>query len=201
MRDYNLDLEQNHRLKISLDYHEQRSENGPENPLTENARNDILLKLNENLGNTDRAAPPDLAVSKLRLRVSSPEIREVTRAASDEFELRFVSDPAGYARDITEEKNFKNGLYTDLGFEYRNLNLRSVIETRAKYTEQGDPKMMSWSGPQDIRPRCKERLAQAVYQTILPEEYRAIKQYNTGQDDVLDLQSVQTDDGEEVVTQ
>jgi hypothetical protein len=199
LRDYGMMREQLQRFKASIDYHEIRNEDGIENPLTDTARREILLKLNDTLGDLDSDTAPDLAVSKLRLRVTSEEIREATRAVSDEFELTFVSDPAGDSADLTQQKNLGKGLYDELGFEYRNLNLRNVIEARAKYAEQGDAKLMGWGGPDDVRPRCSEELAQAVYETILPEDFRALKWYRVGQDDVLEMQTLRSDDGEQEV--
>jgi hypothetical protein len=136
-----------------------------------------------------------MAVSKLQAVVESEEIKEVSRATTDEFELTFISDPAGDTRDVTEDLNYDKGLYDEYGFEYRNLNLRSVVETRAKYTEQSDGKLMGWGGPTDVRPRCNKQLAQAVHK-LLPEKFRSLKWYTVGEDDVLELQSFQTNGGE-----
>jgi hypothetical protein len=193
MRDYGLDRRQLTRQKITLDYHEIRSEDGIENPLTERMADEMLLKVNKHLDSFNSEGRPDLAVSKLQIRVTSPEIEAATRAVSDEFELTFISDPAGDARGLTEEKNFGKGLYHELGFEYRNLNLRSVIETRAKYAEQSDGKLMGWGGPDDVRPRCSTELAQAVYGMVLPDEFRALKWYTIGENDVTELQSIEAD--------
>jgi len=193
LRDYGLARRQLTRQKLSLDYHQIRSEDGPENPLTQSAIDDVLLKLNQHLDDFDSDATPDLAVSKLQVRVTSPEIQSATRAVSDEFELTFISDPAGDAQDLTEQKNLGKGLYHDFGFEYRNLNLRSVVETRAKYAEQSDGKLMGWGGPDDVRPRCSTELAQAVYGQVLPEDYRALKWYTVGEDNVTELQSIEAD--------
>jgi len=193
MRDYGLDRRQLTRQKLTLDYHEIRTEDGVENPLTEGIADEMLLKVNQHLDSFDSDGTPDLAVSKLQIRVTSPEIEAATRAVSDEFELTFISDPAGDAQDLTEQKNLGKGLYHELGFEYRNLNLRSVVETRAKYAEQSDGKLMGWGGPDDVRPRCSTELAQAVYGTLLPEEFRALKWYTVGENDVTELQSIEAD--------
>jgi len=196
-RDYGLMRQQLTRQKITLDYHEVRDNDGePENPLTSEQVDDILQELNRRLDNFDRESAADMAVSKMVLRVNVPEITEVTRSTTDEYELTFVSDPAGEARGPTERRNYDKGLYDELGFKYRNLNLRSVVETRAKYTEQADGKLMGWGGPEDVRPRCDTKLAQAIYQEVLPKEYRALKLYRIGEANRTVLQSIETNGSE-----
>jgi len=196
MRDYGVMRHQLTRQKVSIDYHEIRNEHGPENPSTDAKAEKILAKVGDHLDDFSIDDPADLAVSKLRLRVSEEEIEDVTRAQSDEFELTFISDPAGDAREITERKNAPH-LYEELGFEYRNLNLRSVAEVRAKYTEQSDAKLMGWGGPTDVRPRCSNELAQAVHSNILPEEFAALKWYTVGEENTTQLQSIETADGDQ----
>lgn len=193
MRDHGLMHEQLNRDKVTLDYHKITDADGvAENPLTENQIDTLMSRVNRHLG-TELAGnvEPDMAVSKLELRVTSDAIMNATRATTNEFELVFVSDPAGDARDVTEEKNYHKGLYDEMGFEYRNLNLRSVYETRAKYAQQSDGKLMGWGGPTDTRPRCSEPLAQAVRQTIIPDEYGALKWYIVTEDNVTELRSVE----------
>jgi hypothetical protein len=196
LRDYGLMRAHNDRRKVKLDYTQIRTEDGPENPLNDSVINDIMLKVNQNLGDYASDGTPDLAVSKLKVRTNVPELEQVTRAVSDEFELTFISDPAGEARDETEEINLDKGLYHQLGFEYRNLNLRSVVETRAKYTEQGDGKVMGWGGPSDVRPRCTRELARAVHDRVLPKEFRAMKRYYVGEDNVMKLDAIESERGE-----
>jgi len=196
MRDYGVMRHQLTRQKVSIDYHEIRNEHGPENPITDAKAEKILAKIDDHLDDFSIDDSADLAVSKLRLRVSVEEIEDGTRAQSDEFELTFISDPAGDAREITERKNAPH-LYEDLGFEYRNLNLRSVAEVRAKYTEQSDAKLMGWGGPTDVRPRCSNELAQAVHSNILPEKFAALKWYTVGEENTTQLQSIETADGDQ----
>jgi hypothetical protein len=188
LRDYGLQREQLSREKVTIHYHEIRDSDGPENPLTSEMSDEILRQVHRHLGEYDQDGVPDLAVSKLVLRVTSPEIEEVTRAVSDEFELTFISDQAETGTVArTERLNHDKGLYHDLGFEYRHLNLRSVVETRAKYAEQSDGKLMGWGGPDDVRPRCSRELAQAVKASVLPDEYGELKFYQVSDDDVLEL--------------
>jgi hypothetical protein len=195
-RDYGMMRERLDRTKVSLDYHEIRDMDGnPENPLNSTQVDDLMHELNRRLKEVDGEAPADLAVSKLVLRLDVPEITPVTRSMSDEYELTFISDPAtGEYRNRTEELNAEKGLYHELGFEYRNLNLRSVLETRAKYAEQGDAKLMGWGGPDDIRPRCSTGLAQAVLSAVLPDEYAQMKTYRVTDENVLEV--VEPDDEE-----
>lgn len=195
-RDYGLTWGQLTRQKVEIDYHEIRNNDGePENPLTPGQVDDILQELRRRLTGFDQDFAPDMAVSKLQLRVEVPEITEVTRSQSDEYELTFISDPAGDARDQTENRNYDKGLYTEMGFQYRNLNLRSVVETRAKYSEQSDGKLMGWGGPDDVRPRCSTKLAQAVNDHVLPDEYGALKWYRIGESNTTELDRVETKNG------
>lgn len=196
-RDYGLMRQQLTRQQITLDYHEIRNNDGePENPLTSEQVDDILQELNRRLDKFDRESAADMAVSKMVLRVNMPELTEVTRSTTDEYELTFVSDPAGEAQERTESRNYGKGLYDELGFQYRNLNLHSVVETRAKYTEQADGKLMGWGGPGDVRPRCDTKLAQAIFSEVLPEDYQALKWYRIGEANRVVLASVETNESE-----
>lgn len=192
MRDRGLMHEQLNRDKLTLDYHKITDADGmPENPLTEKQIDMVMSQVNRHLdGELAAHVDPDMAVAKLELRLTSDEIMHATRATTNEFELLFVSDPAGDAREVTKDKNYDKGLYDEMGFEYRNLNLRSVYETRAKYAQQSDGKLMGWGGPSDTRPRCDESLAQAVNDVVLPDEYGALKWYIVTEDNVTKLQSV-----------
>jgi len=196
LRDYGLTRKQLQRQQLTIDYTEIRDADGvAENPLTDDAIEEIKDKLDYHIADFDADAEPDMAVSKLVVVIESEAIKEVSRATTDEFELTFISDPAGESREATEDLNYDKGLYDEYGFNYRNLNLRSVVETRAKYTEQSDGKLMGWGGPSDVRPRCTKQVAQAVYD-LLPETFRALKWYTVGEGDVIELQSLQTDGGE-----
>jgi len=193
MRDYGLLHEQLARDKVTIDYHQITDADGMvENPITDSKADRIIDNLARHL-TSDHSVEPDMAVSKLVVRVTSEAMMEASRATTDEFELTFISDPAGDARDVTEDKNFDKGLYDQMGFEYRNLNLHSVYETRAKYAEQSDGKLMGWGGPSDTRPRCSTALAQAVRQDVLPDGFGALKWYVVTEDNVTELRSVETD--------
>jgi hypothetical protein len=188
LSDYSLHRERLSRTKMVIDYHEVISDGEPHNPLTGDVVADILQNVHHEIGEYEQDGVPDLAVSELTVRVNSPELEAATRALSDEFELEFVSDAAEKGMiEPTERLNFQKGLYNDLGFEYRNLNLRAVYETRAKYGEQTDAKLMGWGGPDDVRPRCSRELAQAVLQSVLPDDYGTLKFYQVTDDNVLEF--------------
>jgi hypothetical protein len=130
----------------------------------------------------------DIAVTQFTVRIRDERLQEVTPAQSDEFDLLFVSDPAEQvAREATERKNLDRRLYDSLGFQIRNLNLRSVIETETKHHQQSDGKYLSWGGPTDIRPRAPERLAIRINEHVLPDEYGTLKPYRVTDDSVLEL--------------
>jgi len=195
-RDYGVTRKRLEREKLVLDFHEIRDADGnAENPLTSTARNEIERELHRHISSQSQVdGSPDMSVSKLELCVDSPELREATRATTDEFELTFISDPAGEADERTAARNPPR-FYEEYGFEYRNLNLRSVVETAAKYGGHGDGKMMGWGGPQDVRPRCTEKLAQAVCD-LLPDEYRAMKWYRVAEDDRIELEAIDVGGGD-----
>lgn len=198
LRDYGLCREQLSREKVSIDYHEIRTEDGPENALTTEMSEEILRQVRRHLGDFNEEVVPDLAVSKMVIRANLPEVEAATRAVSDEFELTFISDKAEKGTIArTERLNYDKGLYNNLGFNYRHLNLRSVVETRAKYAEQSDAKLMGWGGPKDVRPRCSRKLAQAVKASVLPDEYGYIKMYKVTEDDVLELNRTEEGDIDE----
>jgi hypothetical protein len=111
--------------------------------------------------------------------------------------LRFVSDPAeSPIRPTTKRYNAGRGLYTELGFTVRNLNLRSVVETETKFHQQADGKYFSWAGPGDVRPRSPERLAVRINQHVLPDDYSVLKPYVVTDDHVLELRDDIEDDTE-----
>jgi len=195
-RDYGVTRKRLEREKVVLDFHEIRDADGnAENPLTSTARNEIEGELHRHISSQSQVdGNPDMSVSKLEVLVNSPELREATPATTDEFELTFISDPAGDAREATAVRNPPR-FYEEYGFEYRNLNLRSVVETAAEYGGQGDGKVMGWNGPRDVRPRCTEAVAQAVY-GLLPDEYAAMKWYTVAEDDTLELQGFSTTGGD-----
>jgi hypothetical protein len=138
---------------------------------------------------------PDLSVTSMTVRVTDDRLAEVTPAQTSEFDLQFVADPAEEAvREATRRRNSERGLYTDLGFNVKNLNLRSVVETATLYTEQSDGRYMSWQGPEDIRPKLSEQLVIRINQHILPEEYGTLKPYQVTDDQVLDIANDDFDD-------
>lgn len=192
LRDYGLMREHAGRDIVSIDYRQITDRKGnPENELTEDAVSKIIQQITSNMPEYDDDTQVDLSIDKMVVVVESPEIRRVTEATSNEFEMTFVSDPAEDAQ-ATKEANVGKGMYALMNFEYRNLNLRSVCETKAKYAEQSDASVMGWGGPDDPRPRCNKRLAQAVYE-MLPEEFSALKWYKTGAEDTIELSSIQTE--------
>lgn len=194
-RDYGLLRRQKQREKVELNYQRQANVEGePYNPLTPDARTEILNQTRRLLNPTDSTVLADLAVTKLVIRTEVPAIRNATRAQSDEFEFTFVSDRvlSDAAKEATQQANLEKALFTELGFEYRNLNLRSVIETRAKYTEQStNGKVMGWGGPDDTRGRCSHDISQAVKQHVLPAEYAKIKWFEVTEDHTLETRKIE----------
>jgi len=197
-RDYGLMRRQLQRETVTLDFTEQTDVHGePLNPLTDSAAKDILNQARFLL-NTDRDdVEADLSVTKLVIRAELPEVREVSRAQSDEFELTFISDRVigDAAERKTQQANLGKGLFETLGWNYRNLNLHQIVETRAKYTEQyGDGQIMSWGGPEDTRGRCSIDVAQAVYDSVIPDEYACWKEIIVDSASQSELQRIMTDD-------
>jgi hypothetical protein len=188
-----LERKQIQRQEVTLDYHRVPA-SGPENPLTDAAVDNIIHQLGRKLNDFDTDAEPDLAVSKLVVDATLPELTEVTRSTTDEYELTFISDPAetvpGVPRDpkgLTRLKNRGKGLYDDLGFNIRNLNLHAVEETRIKYGEQGNAKIMGWGGHDDVRPNSDNKLAQVIADQVCPEEFAKMKWYDVISDDTIEL--------------
>lgn len=187
-REYGLAREQRSTHRMTLDYELLPGEDGPVNPLDETAREELSDEINAVLKTDESTVEPDLAVTSLAIRVEAPELREVTPAQSDEFDLYFVADRAEPpVKDATRRLNAERGLYDELGFEVRNLNLRTVIETETKYHEQSDGRYLSWGGPEDIRPRAPERLAIRVNEHVLPDRLGVLKPYYVTDDRVLQV--------------
>lgn len=200
LRDYGLIWRQLQRQTVEFDYTQQRDLDGnPHNPLTEEAIEEVLTELRRRLNDPDAAVAPDMAVSRLVVRMEVPRLREVTRAQSDEFELTFSSDPVmgEAAREATAAANVENRLYRDLGFEYRNLNLRKVVETRVKYTQQGQAELMGWGGPGDTAGWCELPLARAVQETVLPEPYARLKFFHVDDANAVELAALETGNASE----
>jgi hypothetical protein len=197
LRDHGLLWRQLQRQTIELDYVEQRGVDGePHNPLTTAAVDEIRQTLARRLGDPNTDVEPEMAVSKLVLRLDIPQLQAATRAQSAEFELTFIADPVlgEDAREATAEANLGTSLYSELGFEYRNLNLRRVVETRAKYAEQpGDGTLMGWGGPDDTRGRCPHEVARTIHRDVLPEKYARLKFFRVGAANRVELTGLETD--------
>jgi hypothetical protein len=194
--DLGLERKQIQRQEVTLNYRRIPSTDGPgaENPLTDAAVDNIIHELGRKLNDFDTDAEPDLAVRKLIVDATLPELTEVTRANTDEYELMFVSDPAETVAEIDDDpesqtrlKNRGKGLYDELGFKIRNLNLHSVVETRMKYAEQGNPKIMGWGGHEDIRPNSDKKLAQVVTSQVCIDEFADMKWYDVTSEDTIEL--------------
>lgn len=187
-REYGLAREQRSTHRMTIDYEQLPGEDGIVNPLDGEAQEELFEEIEAVLDTDETSVKPDLAVTSLGIRVEAPEIREVTPAQSDEFDLYFVADRAEPpVKEATKRLNAGRGLYDELGFEVRNLNLRTVIETETKYHEQSDGRYFSWGGPEDIRPRAPERLAIRVNEHVLPDRFGALKPYYVTDDRVLQV--------------
>jgi hypothetical protein len=199
IRDYGLHRRQTHRQSVELDYTAIRDDTGQiENPLTEEAVDKIIHEFELRLDDMTVDAQPDLAVKRMVLNVSLPELERKTNALSEEFELTFVSDPAednGEPNDPaakTRMKNRERRLYSDLSFDVQNLNLHGVVETRAKYTEQANGRIMGWGGPYDKRPQTDPAVAPIV-RSVIPDEFEYLKEYGVTDTDELVLIGGQDD--------
>jgi hypothetical protein len=188
LRQYGVSREQQTHQRITLDYERLLGSDGPSNPLTENAQQDIFEELNALLSSEATSANPDLAVTSFTARITSKKLQEVTSAQTSEFDLRFVADPAEEAvREPTKRLNLDRQLYSELGFKITNLNLRTVTETATIHHQQSDGRYLSWGGPGDIGPRSPDRLAVRINQHVLPDTYGMLKPYYVADDHVLKL--------------
>lgn len=189
LREFGVIREQETNHRIDIDYTQlQTDDQEPANPLDGEARKEIDEHLQAVLGNDTLSVDPDLSVTALTIRVTDETLQEVTPAQTPEFDLRFVADPAEQAvREQTQRCNADRGLYSELGFNVHNLNLRSVVETAVKYSEQSDGRYLSWQGPEDIRPRAPRKLAIRINDRILPDEYGLLKPYRVADDQVLEV--------------
>lgn len=189
LRAYGVTCEQETNHRITIDYTDLRTDEGElSNPLDQEARETLDEHLGAVLDDDTRDAEPDLAVTSLTIRITDEALQEVTPAQTPEFDLRFVADPAEPAvREQTQRSNEDRGLYTQLGFEFQNLNLRSVTETATKPKENTDGRYLSWQGPDDIRPRVPQKLAVRINDRVLPNEYGMLKPYQIVDDHTLEL--------------
>ena len=185
---YGVTREQRTHHRICMDYEALPGQDGLANPLTEDVQARIFEELDAILSQESLSVDPDLAVTSFTVRITDERLQEVTPAQTPEFDLRFVADPAEDAvRERTKRCNVDRGLYGELGFNIRNLNLRSVTETAAKHHQQSDGRYMSWGGPTDVRPRSPSRLAVRINNHVLPDKYGMLKPYYVADDHVLEL--------------
>lgn len=188
LRQYGVTREQRTNHRVCIDYEQLRGSDGPANPLSPDACEDILTEVETVLDVEGLTVEPDLAVTSVTVRTTNEALQEVTPAQSAEFDLSFVADPAEPpVRERTKRANATRGLYGELGFNLTNLNLRSVVETETKYHEQSDGRYLSWGGPSDIRPRSPKRLAIRINEQVLPEELGMLKPYQVTDDRVLEI--------------
>lgn len=190
LAEYGLIREQetNHRLTIDYTQIENTHEEGASNPLTEDVRGSIEEHITTVLDLDSNNVDPDLAVTSVTIQVTDERLQAATPAQTPEFDLQFVADPAeDPVKPQTRRLNADRGLYSELGFNIQNLNLRSVVETQTKYTEQAGGRYLSWHGPDDIRPRAPERLAIRINQNILPDQYGTLKPYRVIDDQILEI--------------
>jgi hypothetical protein len=189
LRAYGVTREQETNHRITIDYTDLRTDEGEiTNPLDQEARETIDEHLRAVLDDDDRDVEPDLAVTSLTIRITDEALQEVTPAQTPEFDLRFVADSAEPAvRDRTQRSNADRGLYTQLGFEFQNLNLRYVTETVTKLKENTDGRYLSWQGPDDTRPNVPQKLAVRINDRVLPDEYGVLKPYQVVDDQSLEL--------------
>lgn len=190
LREYGLSWENTDKQRLNLDYEQLPGADPgePVNPISADARENLLSEVAARLGPTEAGIKPDLAVSSVTIRVSEQDLQAVSPAHTSEFDIRLSSDPAEPGiREPTKRRNVERGLYEQLGFTIRNLNVRSVTETAAKHHEQSDGRYLSWGGPGDTRPRSPTRLAVRINDLILPDEYGVLKPYIVSEDDTLTL--------------
>ncbi len=188
LRKYGVSREQRTNHRLSLEYERLRGNEGSKNPLTASAQEEIFEEVEAILTVESNAVKPDLAVTSFTIRITDERLQEVTPAQTPEFDLRFVADHAESAiREPTKRLNVERGLYSELGFNVTNLNLRSVIETETKYHQQSDGRYLSWRGPDDIRPRSPKKLAVRINNHVLPDRYGTLKRYVVTDDRVLEL--------------
>ena len=196
LAEYGIIREQETKHRLTIDYTQLQSPDGTgvSNPLDESARDSILDHVTAILDAESNTVKPDLGVTSLTIRVTDDRLKEVTPARTSEFDLLFKSDQAEEPlRDKTRRLNSERGLYSELGFKIQNLNLRSVIETRTKFTQQSDGRYLSWQGPDDVSPRSPERLAIRINKHVLPEPYGTLKPYRVADNEILELAEEEVD--------
>lgn len=190
LREYGVTREQqtNHRIEIDYTQLQDNDSNEASNPLDEEAQLDLDEHISAVLDAESRAVEPDLTVTSVTIRINDERLQKVTPAQTSEFDLHFVADPAEPdLREQTQRRNSDRGLYSDLGFQIQNLNLRSVVESATKFSQQTDGEYYAWQGPDDIRPQAPRKLASRINQHVLPDQYAKLKHYQVADDQKLDL--------------
>lgn len=197
LRKFGVTREQRTHHGLEVDFQQITKDGNPSNPLTSEARDQIIDEIDAVLDSEKVSVEPDLTVRSMTVRVTDERLEEVTPAQTPEFDLTFSADPAEPPiRERTRRKNADRGLYNELGFNITNLNLRSVVETATKYQEQMDGQYLSWGGPEDIRPKTPAQLAIRINQHILPDEYGTIKPYEVTDDQVLEIREDELEGGD-----
>lgn len=189
LRDYGVTHKQTTHHELEIDYTRLTEDGDPFNPLDAGARKKICEEMDTRLTHSERKVDSDIPVKRLEIRIESNAIQNaVDGCRSDIFDLTFQADAAeDPIRKRTREKNRGRGLYDELGWNINNLNLRVLEETEAKLTEQSDPTIIKWQGPEDTYPRTDTDAAKAVYEDVLPGDYSELKFYYVGEDEVLEL--------------
>jgi hypothetical protein len=190
MQDYGLTWEQTHTEGIKLRYEEVMDNDGSvHNPLTESKINDILSTTESKLDNDDHDYKPDLAVEEMKIEVSCPELTEQTRSRTDTYIITFKSDPVEdtTVQRETQKRNIGRGLYSELRFKKRNLNVHGVEEKHAMYGGQGDATLMRFDGLDDLRPFAPDTVVDAVNNQLLPDEFteEPMKTYRVDENEEL----------------
>lgn len=190
LREYGVIREQQTNHRIEIDYTQLHDNDSKEasNPLDDEVQRELEDHISAVLDAESRAVAPDLTVTSVTIRIEDERLQEITPAQTSEFDLYFVADPAETdLREQTQRRNSDRGLYSDLGFQIQNLNLRSVVESATKFSEQTDGEYYAWQGPDDIRPQAPKKLASRINQHILPDQYAKLKHYQVADDQKLDL--------------
>lgn len=188
-REYGLRQQQDTNHRIAIRYERIPGRNGdPTNPLSGDITEDLFDEIEAHLQTDNLSVKPDLTVTSFTVRVTEPRLKEVVPAQTPEFDLTFRADSTEDAvRDLTKQRNADRGLYADLGFEIRNLNLRSVEEVAARHHKQFDGRFLSWQGPNDISPKIPERLAARINTEVLPDDDGILKPYVVVDDHMLTI--------------
>lgn len=190
LREYGAVWEQRDQQVMTIDYRRLPGDDreSPVNPLTEDAREQLLDEVETRLGPTSSDVEQDLAVRSVTIRVESEHLAAATPAQYPEFDLQFVSDPVKPdLHEVTKELNRDKSLYRELGFKVRNLNLHEAVETATKFHQQEGGKYIAWNGPGQFRPNTNDLLAVRIHDEVLPEDFGFLKQYRVAENNTLEL--------------